>query len=357
MDRQTAAIVRCAVIGYGKNFNFGRMHGRWIGAAEGLELAAVCDVDPECRANARRDFPSVRVYDSVDVCVADAEPDLCVIVTPHHTHAPIAGQCLRAGKHVLVDKAMATSTRACTEMIETAKRNRRTLAVFHSRRHDGNYRAIRELIEEGAIGQVFHVECSEDRFERPQDWWYSSKKASGGVLFFWGPHAVDWVLNLVPSKLVGVYGSMQKWVWRHVDIADEVRAALLFANGCTALVNFSFIAAAGRLLWRILGTGGAIEDKGEGPIPGATIPGYGEELTVGPCGSFTLRRVDAETVTRTDVAYKDSDWLTYYQDLADHLRYGRPVPVSGEQGRRVVAVMEAVARSAECAQVVPVEFE
>ncbi len=71
--------------------------------------------------------------------------------------------------------------------------------MFHNRRHDGNYRAIKAHVDAGDIGGVFRVECSEEQCSHPGKWWYSRNDTSGGVFFFWGPHAVDWVLNLIPS--------------------------------------------------------------------------------------------------------------------------------------------------------------
>ena len=357
MEKDSVKKIKCAIVGYGKNFNFGRMHGRWISACPDLELVAVCDVDPLSRDNAVKDFPQIQTFSSVKDMLAGSELDLVCVVTPHNTHASIAVKCLRAGTHVLVDKAMSTSVKQCTLMIEEAKRCDRILAVFHNRRHDGNYRAIKEVIDQGLIGNVFHVECCEERYGHPGKWWYSSQEVSGGVFFFWGPHAVDWVLNLIPSKVSGVTGFIQKRVWMDVDIQDEVRTSLLFKNGATAIINYSTISCIRHPLWRILGTKGAIEDLGEGPIPGATIPGYGEELTSPPCGSFRLVTVDKSETQEREVPYKTSDWLTYYLDLADHLLRGKQVPVSGEEGRRVVAVMEVAERSARSGHTEPIPYE
>ena len=348
--------VRCAIVGYGRNWNFGRMHGRWIGACPGLHLVAVCDIDPISRRNAQADFPGIRTYDSVDGLLAEAEADLVCVITPHNTHAPISLQCLRAGKHVLVDKPMATSVADCTAMIDEARRQGRSLAVFHNRRHDGNYRAIKALVDEGRIGEVFHVECCEEQYGHPGHWWYSRNDASGGVFFFWGPHAVDWVLNLVPSRVKGVAASAQKRVWLDVDIDDEIRATLFFENGATAQINFSYISPICKPLWRILGTKGATENLGLGPMPGAYISGYGELLEAPPCGTFTLVTVDDSGSHESEHQYWVSDWLTYYKDLAAHLLKGAPIPVSGEEGRRAVAVMEAAGRSARSGRTEPVAY-
>lgn len=347
----------CAVVGYGKNFNFGRMHGRWMNATDTLRLVAVCDVDEQARERASADFEGIRTHASIASLLDDDKVDLAVICTPHDTHAPLAIQCLRAGKHVLVDKAMATSVAECTSIIDAARQYSRKLAVFHNRRYDGNYQAIRQLVQSQAIGEVFNIECCEERYERPGNWWYSSHRASGGLFFFWGPHAIDWVLNLVPGRIRGVCARTQKRLWHHVDVDDEIRAWLFFEHDTTAMLSFSFIAGTPRPLWRILGTQGTIEDSGRGPVPGATIPGYGEKISVESCGQFELARMEHNKVTTSTVPYERSEWLNYYIQLDQFLNDQADAPVSGHEGRRVVAVMEAAQRSALSGQVEQVAYE
>ncbi len=340
--------LNCAVVGYGRYHDFGRMHCRWISACQELNLVAVCDMDPQARQRAGGDFPDARLYASVAEMLADDDIDMVSVVTPHFTHTEIATDCLRAGKHVIVEKAMATSVADCTAMIEAAERAGRKLAVFHNRRHDGNYRAIQRVIADGTIGEVFHVECSEESYTEPQQWWYSEPDKSGGALFYWGPHAVDWVLHLVPSRVARVVGATQRRVWSHVDIADEVRAYLWFENDATATITFSRIAAIRKPLWRILGTKGGIEDSKVGVCEGNYIPHY-QELLVGDAGEGQIRvvTVDGEEKSETLVDYLASDWLTYYQDMAAAVLRDQPLPVTGEEGRMTVAVMAAAQESGD----------
>ncbi len=226
------------------------------------------------------------------------------------------------------------------------------LAVFHNRRHDGNFRAIKEVIHNGQIGQVFHIELTACGYWKPPDWWYSKKTLSGGAFYYWGPHAIDWVLDLVRSKIRGVTGFYHKLVWNDLDIEDQTRAVMLFENGVVADVIFSYISAVGKPLWRILGTKGAIVDSGEG-----AIIGYQHELNGPSGGSFQLVTIENDQRKESTVPYKQSDWHTYYIDISKHLLQGAPVPVSGEEGRRVIAVFESAERSSKSGVTEKVEFE
>ena len=342
MAAETKAPIRCAVIGYGPNHIFGRAHGRWIDATPGLEWVAVCDTNPERLSSATDEFPHLKTCADLSEMLETAEIDMVSIVTPHHTHAPIALACIRAGKHVVVDKAMCLNVAEATEMIEAARKMGVMLAVFHARRHDGNYRAILETVRGGAIGDVFHVELTAGAYRKPEDWWYNKKALGGGGFYYWGPHAIDWVLNLVGDRVEGVTGFYHKLVWDHVDIEDQSRAIMRFHNGTVADVTWSHIAAADKPLWRILGTKGAIVDSGIGGNKG-----YQDEIAGPSGGSFQLVTIRDGERGEQPVPYLDSDWLTYYVDVANHLLRGGPVPVTGEDGRRTIAVFEAAEKSSQ----------
>ena len=335
------APIRCAVIGYGPMHHFGWAHCAWIDHTPELRLVAVCDVDPERTAAALADWPSIETYESTAEMYDSADIDLVSIVTPHFTHCSLAIEALAAGKHVVVEKAMCLTVAEATRMIGAARSAERTLAVHHNRRHDGNYRRIRELVAEGAIGEVFQVDLTAGGYRDPAHGWYTDKAKSGGGFYFWGPHAVDWVLDLVPERVVGVTGFFHKLVWESVSIEDQTRALIRFENGCVADVTWSHIMAAGRPLWRILGTKGAIVDTGAG-----AISGYEQKISAPSGGSLELITMaeDGRRGTRS-VPYLDCDWPTYWQEMADHLLRGAPVPVSGEMGRRVIGVFEAAERS------------
>ncbi|OGV72066.1 MAG: hypothetical protein A3K19_08240 [Lentisphaerae bacterium RIFOXYB12_FULL_65_16] len=352
MRKELKAPVRCAVVGYGAAHVFGRAHGRWIDATPGLKWAAVCDRDPERLKAAKDEFPQLETYSSLSEMLAKADIDMVSVVTPHHTHAPISIECLNAGRHVVCDKAMCLTVAEADAMIAAAKKNDRTLAIFHARRHDGNFRAIKEAVHSGRIGDVFHIELTAGGFGKPREWWYAKKSLGGGAFYYWGPHAIDWVLDMVRQKIIGCNGFYHKLVWDDADQEDQARAILRFENGCVADITWSHIAAVGKPLWRVLGTQGGIIDTGAGGNKGY------QELLTGPSGgSFQMVTIKDGKRDETQVPYKESDWLTYYVDMANHLLHGGPVPVSGEDGRRTIAVFEASERSSATGQTEPVAYE
>ena len=346
--------IRCAIVGCGPAFNWGWMHARWMQAVPEMEVVAICDRNPECVAKAKQDFPAVDAYTDLCEMLRRDDIDLVAIVTPHSTHAPLAIECLKAGKHTVVEKPMCITIDEASAMIDEAKRSCRTLAVFHNRRHDGNVRAIREVVQSGEIGEVIHIEVTSMgyggsfTYGRPGEPWRASKALSGGGLYDWGAHAVDWVLSMVPSRMTQVTGFFHRF---GPDQANEhhSRAIIRFGNGCVAEIMQSRMAYFGRpYLWLVLGTKGAIMDSGRD-----ANKGYCQELNGPPGGSFRLRTAAGER----DMPYLESDWATYYADLANHLLRGGPVPVSGEDGRRVITVLQTAERSSKSGRSEDVPFD
>ena len=345
--------VRCAVIGYGPMHDFGRAHCAWIDAVPDLRLVAVCDLDPARTALAKETFPHVRTCNNAADIWRDDEVQLVSIVTPHFTHRDMTVAAFEAGKHVVVEKAMCLNVDEATAMVEAGKRAGRMLAVHHNRRHDGNYRRVKEVVESGMIGDVFHVELWAGGYAEPPLWWYSDKAKSGGGFFYWGPHAVDWVLDLIPHRVGGVNGFFHNLVWHNVSNEDQTRAIIRFENGTVADITWSHIdAVGGKPLWRILGTKGGLLDTGDG-----AIDGYCCQTHAPSGGNLTVVTRDDDGSHEQELPYKESDWHTYWHDIAGHLLRGGPVPVSGEFGRRVIGVLEAAERSSASGQTEAAPYE
>ena len=129
-----ADTIRGAVIGYGAAFNMGKSHASQMTNTEGLECVAVCDIDKARTKAAKKDFPGINTYNSVKSLLKKEDFDLATVVLPHNMHAPVAIECLKAGKHVIVEKPMCITIAEATEMINTAKENDLMVTVYHNRR-------------------------------------------------------------------------------------------------------------------------------------------------------------------------------------------------------------------------------
>lgn len=328
--------IKCAVVGYGAAFNMGKAHLNWMADTGAFQPAAVCDVDPARLKAAQQEFPGVATFTSLDSMLSKADVDLVTIITPHNSHARLAIKCLKAGKHVVVEKPMCITVREATAMIQAARKAGVMLSVFHNRRWDGDHMAIMEVIQSGLIGEVFHLEAYGGGYGHPGKWWRADKRISGGAFYDWGAHFVDWVLRIIPERMTAVTGFFHKRVWLDATNEDQVEAVIRFESGAVADVQLSHIAMAGKPRFRILGTKGAIVDQNDGFLHVHTqVKGYS---------------------AHTDVRYKEGKWQEYYNNIAAHLLRGEPLAVTPESARRVIAVIETAEKSSKAGRSLPVPY-
>jgi len=330
--------VRVGVVGYGGAFNMGKYHADLIGRVPGLELTAVCDVDEERLKVAKEEQPGAKLFKDVGKMARSDSVDLGVVVTPHNTHAEVALTLIEGGKHVICEKPFTVTVDEATKVIEAARKQGVMLSVFHNRRWDGDFLTIKKVVADGLIGEVFHIEGYGGGYDHPRYWWRSHKPISGGAIYDWGAHFVDWILNLMPGKMESVYGFLQKLVWHDVTNEDHIQAIIRFQGGRYAEYQQSSIAAVGKPKWRILGSlGGILVEPGTKAVKVVSFArGYREEA---------------------EVPFMESDWDAYYMNVADHLLSGDPLAVTPESARRVIAVLELCEKAAHTGQPQPVPYE
>jgi scyllo-inositol 2-dehydrogenase (NADP+) len=326
----SAKPLRAMIIGYGGSFNTGRLHAESL-ARMGVPTVAVCDRDPRRCAAAKNELgEQVHVGADPEEMLAATPSELCVICTPHETHARLASLVLKHQRHVVIEKPFALTLPDADRVLAEATSVNRIATAFHHRRWDGDYRAMKEAVVSGVIGEVFRVECFFGGYGEPRpDWWRTDQKISGGLVFDFGPHFVDWVLDLMGGQLAAVAGSHHKRLWHQVSNEDHLDCHLRFSDGRTAEVQVSTLAAAPRSRFRILGTRGALEQVTAEPSEGIrqTVVRDGRRYeTVLPCHAT------------------DSDG--FYRNLIDHLQLGEPLAVPPDVVRTVTAVLDLAGASA-----------
>ncbi len=330
--------VRCGVIGYGPAFGMGKSHVETIGKTAGLELTAICDSDPARAELAKQRHPKAETVTEVKALAASGGIDLAVIVTPHDTHAPIALELLNAGIGVVCEKPFCLTIDEATRMIETAREKNVLLTAFHNRRWDADFLTIQQVISRGLLGEVFQIEAFMGQYSHPGYTWRSHKPISGGAIYDWGAHFVDWILNLMPYRMESVTGFMSKRVWQDVTNEDHCLAIIRFEGGRSAQLEISNIAAVGKPKWRILGTRGGLTCHGDSPV----------YVTTHQHGA----------AQKIEVPLVQSRWAAdFYAGLVDHLLGGEPLPITPQSARRVIAVFELAEKSSRTGQAEPVRID
>ena len=316
--------IKCAALGYGGAFNMGKTHLESCKKAL-MSPTAVCDLDPARTATAKTELGDhIVAYNDVSKMLSDSDAEMVIVITPHNTHAPLSIQVLNSNRHVVTEKPYTITVEEATSVIELARQKQKMATVFHNRRWDGHFKALKNVIDSGAIGEVFQVECQTGGFGEPKaDWWRASKAISGGSIYDWGAHFADWMLQIMPYKIEAITGAYQKLRWFGVDNEDHTVANIRFEGGRTATLEMSSIAAIGKPAWRVLGTHGAIEMK--------TLGNKDDALTV-------VSHVNGYE-HKGRVPFLNDDWDGFYRNVADHLLVGEPLAVTPESARKVIAVL------------------
>ena len=323
--------MRVGLLAYGA---IGHEHNQAIQSLSDWELTAVCDVNPERIAAARQSAPSVQGFSDASAMLDSGEIDLVVISTPPNTHYEWAGEALRRGINVVLEKPMALTAMQCDDLLGRAEESGLTLVVYQNRRFDRDYVTMRHLIRDGVIGEVFSYEGFVGGYGRPCDYWHSDAAISGGAIFDWGSHYIDQVLDLMGTDIAHVTAANHKRHWHHVTNADHAEVTITYADGRQARFINSDLAAVRKPKFLALGTLGAI---------------VGEwDLAAEPAVADLPARIRLHLPGQDprDIPLVDVPPFAFHRELAAYLATDAPMEVMPRQSRNVVSVMEAAEASA-----------
>lgn len=338
------------VVGYGPFGGMGHLHGLAATETDGLALVAAADSAPERLAAARQDFPDLVAHDGSASLADDPSVDVAIIATPPVFHAEIALQLLRAGKHVVIEKPMCLDPADADEIIATAAANDRIVTVHQSRRWDRDWLALRRIVGNGEIGEVFNVETFVGGFEHPCRAWHSEDSISGGAVYDWGSHHVDWIMQLYGTAPQRVLCSTHTRVWHDSSNVDQLSLWMQWADGREATFRQSDVCAIRRPKFHVEGTRGTIEGHYRPLRTDRVEPGRGhlEEWSHHAEAPVDLDLATYEAgigIRTATVAPAPHPGWGFHRNLADHLLLDEPLAVHPEQSRDVVAVLHAAHRS------------
>jgi predicted dehydrogenase len=340
------------LVGYGLAGSV--FHAPLIAATDGLLLDTVVTANPERQAQARAEFPDVRVAASADELFARAgELDLVVVASPNKTHVPLATAALKAGLPVVVDKPVAGTAAEARELAALAEERGLLLSVFQNRRWDNDFLTLRLLIDTGELGDVWRFES---RFERwrpqPKGGWRESGDPAeiGGLLYDLGSHVVDQALVLF-GPVTHVYAETD--VRRPgAETDDDTFLALTHAGGVRSHLYVSATAAQLGPRFRVLGSRAGYVKYGLDPQEAALREGHrpqpGAEWGVEPESLWGRLGAGESPVTGggRPVPSLPGAYPAYYAAVAAALREGAANPVTAHEAAAALDVLEAARRSA-----------
>ena len=327
----TVPPIRTALLAYGMSGKV--FHAPFLTAHPGFELLAVAE---RTEQRMHLDYPTIRSYPSVAELLTDSNLELVVVNTPSSTHFELASQAMRAGKHVLLEKPVATSVAQLQELLALAKQTGRHLLAYQNRRWDSDFGAVARVVASGQLGQLLEAHLRFDRYKTA----LNTKKfkeepgPGAGLLYDLGPHLIDQAISLFGQPL-----SCHKTLGYNrptTRVDDFFSLHLRYAQGLNVWLTSSLLVAAPGPAYVLHGTLGSYQ-KGRADVQEAQLltgmsplaPEYGYARP-GQEGRLTLSEPDGILTTTPDAA-APGNYLNLFEAVFQTIRQDRLYPIRDEQ--------------------------
>jgi len=252
---------------------------------ENAKLTAVCDIDDQLAKEAAQEWgaegcSSYTDYEKMLQAEGD-NLDVVIIATPNNLHYEQGIAAAQAGVHAIVEKPLAVTNKEAWEMVEVARENGTKLMVGCNQRFWHQHEIGRQLIEDGAIGDVkmgrsslheswdlYHEKISNTKFRS------SPTEAGGGAIYDVGAHRIDLINYLMGSEITRVVGVAKRTATpeEYTTLDDTVWILLEFENGKTAAVSCDRFSPAVSNITEVYGEKGTMFMSSEATNPFQSAP-------------------------------------------------------------------------------------
>jgi predicted dehydrogenase len=324
------APIGVAVVGCGY---WGPNLARNLSETPEFRLHALCDRDRRPLRALSRKHPDAHTVADLDEVLADDAVEAIVLATPPKTHAPLAKRALCAGKHVLVEKPLATDLSAGLELAELAKAAGLTLMPGHTFIYSPAVNTVRKLIEEEVIGDIHFVTSSRMNLGKYQH---------DGVVCDLAPHDLSILLYWLKDRVVEI-SATGSCVFRE-GVPETAFVTLTFASGITANVQLSWLAPRKVRQTIVVGSKRMVQyddtaadepvrvyDRG---LDVGAPSNFGEHQLIYRSGDVVIPRVEAHEPLRLEL-----------EDFAHAIRTGEEPRSNVALGLDIVAAVEVAGTS------------
>ena len=297
---------------------------------------------------AQEKYPGVKTFRSLEELLADKNVELVIVNTPSVTHYDYAKQVILAGKHIIVEKPFTATTEQAQELIDLAKKKKVKLSVYHNRRYDSDYRTVKKVLDEGWLGKIVDAEIHYDRYVPVLSYKVHKETPTPGVgsLYDLGSHLIDQALQFFGMP-VAVFADIT--INRPESKVDDYFDLKLFYPDHRATLKSSYYVREPLPGYQIHGTLGSFikhkTDVQEADLQANKKPG-GDDWGIEPESQKGLLHTEKNgKVMREYITSLKGNYGDYYDGIYNAIRSDKNVPVSGEDGMKVIQVIEAAIKS------------
>ena len=237
--------IKMAIVGAG---TLGSAHAGIFKEHPLAETLAICDMNIEKAEKLAKEFDIPKVYYNYVDMLKEIPCDAVSIVTPDHLHGDIAVACAEAGKHILIEKPLATNREDVKRIMEAVNRNKVRAMVDLHNRWNPPFALAKDAIDKGELGKLRNA-----YFRLNDIKWVATDllpwAASSSILWFLGSHSLDTLNWFFNSKVKRVYSVSSSGVLKGlgVDTIDTYLTTLEYENGCIAQMENGWITPNGNV--------------------------------------------------------------------------------------------------------------
>jgi UDP-N-acetyl-2-amino-2-deoxyglucuronate dehydrogenase len=348
------AEVRLGIIGLGAQ---GGAYAGFLadGKVKNMVLGAICDIDPAKKELATDKYPEIPFFDNYIDMLESGNVDAVVTCVPHYLHPEMGIEALKREIHALVEKPAGVYTKQVRELNDFAStKPELTFGIMFNQRTNPLYQKVKEIIDNGEIGEIRRTNWIITTWWRPQGYYdQSAWRATwggegGGVLVNQAPHQIDllqWICGM-PKK---VYSNVKYGYQRNIAVEDEVTTILDYGNGATGVFITCTHDVMGTDRFEILGDKGKIVVDDSKKITVKRLKKSESEM------SATMSWADVtkifmgqglSEIYKEEVIEFESVWggqhIAVMENFAANIVEGTPLLAPGSDGINGVALANAI---------------
>lgn len=322
-------------------------HAPFIDNHPGYELTSIVE---RHNSDSRGRYSDSKLVRSFEDIISDDDIELVIVNTPTQTHYDFTRLALEAGKHVVVEKPVTTNAAEAIALDELARSKNLTLVVYQNRRYDGDFRAIKNVVDQGLLGELREVEFHYDRY-RPEPSGKAHKEndlPGAGVLHDLGSHLTDQTLQLFgwPSAVFA-----DVWTMRENVYSNDYFEMLLYYPKMRVRIKATVIARETVPAYILHGMKGSFiqerSDLQEAELLKGTEPSVGSWCPAPAKADGLLHTSIDGAVVRKEMRSTPGNYMGFYDDVYQCLVNGAPNPVPVADAIKTMTILDAALLSSK----------
>lgn len=336
--------LRVGIVGCG---TISKIHAEVIRSIDRMELVSACSRSDQKRNSFCNEF-GINGYADYDSFLEKDDLDVVVLCTPNGTHLDYGLKAASAGKHLIVEKPLEITVERGKKLIEQCKRNGVGLAVIFQSRFIEDVRKLKQVVDDGAIGQLVMARASikwfrDQAYYKDAPWRGTLSLDGGGALINQAIHTVDLLLWLTGpvARIQAFKGTLTH---EGIEGEDNIVASILFKNGALGVLeaSTSVIPAQNRII-ELHGTKGtAILDADHFTLSGPDVSTDTQTVE-----DNVEKKTGSAGASSPLAGFTIAHHLAQYHEIIKHIDAQTDPPVTGNESLQSLALVQSAYRSAE----------